>query len=112
MGKKIISFLRLVVLVSSCGNKISLVKRHYSKGFYVEKGKKSGHLDVAKAESKAHKTEKMQPTVVSFMIEEKKNNAQFSASTVKNVVAKEKSSFQEQLKKYVPVHEQINSEIG
>ena len=34
--KKLISFLALAILVSSCGNKMTLLKRHYTKGYYVQ----------------------------------------------------------------------------
>jgi uncharacterized membrane protein YqaE (UPF0057 family) len=33
--KKLISFLAVAILFSSCGNKMTLMKRHYTKGFYV-----------------------------------------------------------------------------
>jgi len=34
--KKIIPFLALAILISSCGNKMTLLKRHYTKGYYVQ----------------------------------------------------------------------------
>lgn len=37
--KKIIPFLALAILISSCGNKMTLLKRHYTKGYYVQSSK-------------------------------------------------------------------------
>ena len=107
--KKLASILALAILVSSCGNQLSIVKRHYTKGFYVENEKKPRRLDITKAETKNKPVEKTQPTVLSFVSEEKKQTVELSAS-VANTVKKEekKSSFQSQLKKHTAAKEQSN----
>ena len=105
--KKLASILALAILVSSCGNQLSIVKRHYTKGFYVENGKKSHHLDVAKADKKNKPVEKTQPTVLSFVSEEKNQPAELSASVANTVKKQEKkSTFQSQLKKHTAAKEE------
>ena len=100
--KKLASILALAIFVSSCSNQISIVKRHYSKGFYVVNTKKAHHADVAKAETKIKSTEKTQPTVLSFISEEKNRPAELSASAAGTVKKEEKKkSFQSQLKKNI-----------
>jgi hypothetical protein len=107
--KKLASILALAILVSSCGNQLSIVKRHYTKGFYVENGKKSRHLDVAKANTKNKPAEKIRPTVLSFLSEEKNQPAELSASATNSIKKEEKkNSFQSQLKKHTAVKEQNN----
>jgi len=100
--KKLISFLVIAILVSSCGNRLSLVKRHYTKGFYVESGKKSEHIAFTKAEKENKQIKKSQPAAVSFLTEEKLQDVEFlvSAKTNSIVQAEKKSSFQSQLKKH------------
>lgn len=100
--KKIISLLALAVLVSSCGNRLSMLKRHYTGGYYVESNKKSHHPGLVKAETKNKQVEKTQPVVVSFLSDKKELPAEILASAAGNVVTKkeEKSSFQSQLKNH------------
>lgn len=38
--KKLYAFIALAILLSSCGNKMTLLKRHYTKGYYVQKNHK------------------------------------------------------------------------
>lgn len=104
MGKKLISFLALAILVSSCGNRLSIVKRHYTKGFYVQNGRKSGHTILPKPEKENKQIKKTQPVVVGFLSDEKRRDVDFLASTKTNshVKSEKKNSFQSQLKKHKP----------
>lgn len=63
--KKIISLLAVAVLVSSCGNQMTLLKRHYTKGYYVQ-----GHAHAEKTKrSVSHKPDEpvlLQPVQASL----------------------------------------------
>lgn len=68
--KKLISFLVAALVLSSCGNKMTLMKRHYTKGYYLQKHAKNNGLDGASA--KANKrVVPVTPTVLSLVQEKK-----------------------------------------
>jgi hypothetical protein len=63
--KKILSLAALAVLISSCGNKMTLMKRHYTKGYYVEH---KGSVDRTVSSHRSGKTSvnEMEPVAVGF----------------------------------------------
>jgi len=50
--KKLISLLALALVISSCGNKMTLLKRHYTKGYYIQHSNKSDNQTVVHTTSK------------------------------------------------------------
>jgi len=65
--KKLIPFLALAILISSCGNKMTLLKRHYTKGYYVQNSKSPDKISSVKTLEVS--TNKMKPIEVSFVKE-------------------------------------------
>lgn len=61
--KKLIILVSAVALMASCGNRLSVVKRHYTKGFYVASGNKvKNHESDNEGKEKAYKkTEPLTP---------------------------------------------------
>jgi len=97
--KKLLPFLALAVLISSCGNKMTLLKRHYTKGYYIHNSKHNENVAVNKRGDK-EKAEKMQPTVTAFVNESQKPEVQASL-TVKEVEAGKAKTYQQQLNKHI-----------
>ena len=63
--KKLISILAAAILLSSCGGKMTLLKRHYTKGFYVQS---SSRVETPKtyASRAGKKVEILKPVLVSL----------------------------------------------
>lgn len=96
--KKIIAFVALAVLVSSCGNKMTLMKRHYTKGFYFHHSDKVKQQDEASAERM--KAEKM-PTIKMYVSEQKKDLAVLASVSSSATETSAKHSLQGNLAKKV-----------
>lgn len=62
--KKIVSLLILTVLVSSCGNRLTLMKRHYTKGYYVQSSSGAASSAVIKESSRKMVNVPMNPSTV------------------------------------------------
>src|SRR5438477_510777 len=77
--KKIIAFFALAIIVSSCGTKMTLLKRHYNNGFYVSGSKHSNKTDQLAA-NKNVCADNMKPTVVSALRGEKIQGPELTAS--------------------------------
>lgn len=96
--KKLIAFLALAVMISSCGNKMTLMKRHYTKGYYLHHSTKTEKVSSVKV-MPVHGSE-MEPVKIAFPGEVK--NGPFIASIKTNeTVSETPKSFQAQLKSYV-----------
>src|SRR5579872_7341266 len=100
--KKIFSIVALAVLVSSCGNHLSLIKRHYTGGYYVQN---SGHVHkvpLAKVNNTNGGVEKMQPVNGVLASAEKAPVFNASIKTQNTEVKKQKSSYTQMLGKHMP----------
>lgn len=98
--KKLIPFLALAILISSCGNKMTLLKRHYTKGYYMHHSKQN-----EKTASKASisPVDKMEPTITAFSATEKTLKAEYSASLkpAESEVKIAKRTFQSNLSNHI-----------
>jgi uncharacterized membrane protein YqaE (UPF0057 family) len=47
-----VSFIALTLILSSCGGPLSITKRHYNSGFYVERSGGAGHTSPAESDTK------------------------------------------------------------
>ncbi len=105
--KKLLPFLALAILISSCGNKMTLLKRHYTKGYYMQHSKQSEKVAINKA--KIVSTDKMEPTIVSFIKENKAAPPVLSASLKINKGEKtaSKQSHSQELNKHIALQNNI-----
>ncbi|MGZ3866206.1 MAG: YqaE/Pmp3 family membrane protein [Bacteroidia bacterium] len=101
MAKKIISLLTVAILISSCGNQLSILKRHYNKGFYVEAGKQAHYSDKVKSDLKEKKEKHTEPVTLSFT-DEKKEEVKQTLEAINTIAAQKETrkNFQSQLKKH------------
>jgi hypothetical protein len=96
--KKIIAFAALAILVSSCGNKMTLMKRHYTKGFYLHhsgqvKQQEQASSDRAEAES--------MPTIKTFVTGQKKERDVLASAAVSSQKQSAKQTRQSNLAKKI-----------
>jgi uncharacterized membrane protein YqaE (UPF0057 family) len=92
--KKIIAFAALAILVSSCGNKMTLMKRHYTKGFYLHHSAQVKQQDQAFSEK--IKTDKM-PTLKTYVSEQTAERSVVAMATAPAETGKSSCSLQHNL---------------
>lgn len=87
--KKLISILAAAILVSSCGSKMTLLKRHYTKGFYVHA---SSRVETPKtyASHAKKKVEILKPTLINLSAEAKAPELSASVRPVRPATAFDK----------------------
>ncbi len=97
--KKLIGFLALAVIISSCGNKMTLMKRHYTKGYYLHHSTSVDKKEVVAQAGNIH-AEKM-PSVQINLENKIQNDLSISASKAK-VIEQQERSYQSNIVKNVP----------